>query len=66
MQDMVNRRISMQLMVVCASEQRSKQFIFLTPQDMRYRVAKNICTDTRNVTWYMYTFLLCNQMIFGE
>ncbi|CAI7997627.1 Structural maintenance of chromosomes protein 6 [Geodia barretti] len=32
--DMMNRRISMKLMVVCASEQRSKQFIFLTPQDM--------------------------------
>ncbi|ESP03335.1 hypothetical protein LOTGIDRAFT_137608, partial [Lottia gigantea] len=32
--DMVNRRISMDMMMVVAKEQTSRQFIFLTPQDM--------------------------------
>ena len=34
-QDMMNRRISMKLMMDCALDQKGKQFIFLTPQDMR-------------------------------
>ncbi|KAK6188575.1 hypothetical protein SNE40_004723 [Patella caerulea] len=32
--DMVNRRISMDMMMVVAKEQTGRQFIFLTPQDM--------------------------------
>ena len=35
-QDMVNRRISMEMMLKVAKEQRERQFILLTPQDMRY------------------------------
>ena len=38
MQDMVNRRISMDLMMRIANEQRARQFIFLTPLDMRYKL----------------------------
>uniref|UniRef100_A0A674AFT8 Structural maintenance of chromosomes protein 6 n=1 Tax=Salmo trutta TaxID=8032 RepID=A0A674AFT8_SALTR len=34
--DMVNRRISMDMMLKIASSQRYRQFIFLTPQSMRY------------------------------
>ena len=35
LQDMMNRRISMRVLMECALDQRDKQFIFLTPQDMR-------------------------------
>ena len=35
-QDMVNRRISMEMMLKVAKEQQERQFILLTPQDMRY------------------------------
>lgn len=35
-QDMVNRRISMDMMLKVAASQRYRQFIFLTPQSMRY------------------------------
>ncbi len=35
LQDMVNRRISMDMMLKVANEQRGRQFIFLTPLDMR-------------------------------
>lgn len=35
-QDMVNRRISMDMMLKVAGSQRYRQFIFLTPQSMRY------------------------------
>uniref|UniRef100_A0A8C2ZHH5 Structural maintenance of chromosomes protein 6 n=1 Tax=Cyclopterus lumpus TaxID=8103 RepID=A0A8C2ZHH5_CYCLU len=34
--DMVNRRISMDMMLKVAAGQRYRQFIFLTPQSMRY------------------------------
>ncbi|XP_035666452.1 structural maintenance of chromosomes protein 6-like isoform X3 [Branchiostoma floridae] len=34
--DMVNRRISMEMMMKVAQDHRHKQFIFLTPQDMSY------------------------------
>lgn len=34
-QDMVNRRISMDMMMKVAKEQKERQFILLTPQDMR-------------------------------
>lgn len=34
-QDMVNRRISMDMMMAVARNQKHKQFIFLTPQNMR-------------------------------
>lgn len=34
-QDMVNRRISMDMMLKVAGSQRYRQFIFLTPQSMR-------------------------------
>ena len=37
-QDMVNRRVSMQLMMDSATDQKGKQFIFLTPQDMRLAI----------------------------
>lgn len=33
---MVNRRISMEMMLKVAKEQQERQFILLTPQDMRY------------------------------
>ena len=39
---MVNRRISMDLMLMVAKEQRMRQFIFLTPLDMRL-VNANTC-----------------------
>lgn len=32
--DMVNRRISMEMMLKVAKEQQERQFILLTPQDM--------------------------------
>lgn len=35
-QDMINRRISMDMMMHVAQSQKHKQFIFLTPQNMRY------------------------------
>ena len=35
LQDMMNRRISMRLMMEHAKEQPNRQFIFFTPQDMR-------------------------------
>ena len=35
-QDMINRRVSMRMMLQFAKEQEHKQFIFFTPQDMRY------------------------------
>lgn len=35
LQDMVNRRISMDMMLAVARNQTDRQFIFLTPQDMR-------------------------------
>lgn len=34
-QDMVNRRISMDMMLKVAASQRYRQFVFLTPQNMR-------------------------------
>ena len=34
--DLINRRVSMQLMLEEATLNGSKQFIFFTPQDMRY------------------------------
>jgi hypothetical protein len=34
-QDLVNRRISMDMMLQMTRNQLNKQFIFLTPQDMR-------------------------------
>ena len=34
-QDLVNRRISMDMMLEMTRNQTTKQFIFLTPQDMR-------------------------------
>ena len=34
--DLMNRRISMQLMLEGAETMQTRQFIFLTPQDMRY------------------------------
>uniref|UniRef100_A0AAY4BGW6 Structural maintenance of chromosomes protein 6 n=1 Tax=Denticeps clupeoides TaxID=299321 RepID=A0AAY4BGW6_9TELE len=40
--DMVNRRLSMDMMLKLASSQRYRQFIFLTPQSMRY----GICSVT--------------------
>ncbi len=33
--DLINRRMSMQLMIKEAKEVKQKQFIFFTPQDMR-------------------------------
>lgn len=36
--DMVNRRICMDMMLQVAKEQRARQFIFLTPQNMSYVV----------------------------
>lgn len=35
LQDLMNRRISMQLMLEGAQGQQNRQFIFFTPQDMR-------------------------------
>jgi len=34
-QDMINRRIAMDMMMHVAQSQKHKQFIFLTPQNMR-------------------------------
>ncbi len=34
----MNRRISMRLMLEHAEEQLNRQFIFFTPQDMRWRL----------------------------
>ena len=35
LQDMMNRRISMKLMLEHAQDNANRQFIFFTPQDMR-------------------------------
>ena len=34
--DMMNRRVSIKLLLAIAKEQLSRQFILLTPQDMSY------------------------------
>ena len=36
--DMVNRRVSMAMLLKAAREKNNKQFVFLTPQDLRYAV----------------------------
>ncbi|XP_074643898.1 structural maintenance of chromosomes protein 6-like isoform X2 [Tubulanus polymorphus] len=42
--DMVNRRISMDMMMTAAKEQRGRQFIFLTPQDTSHlKLGSDVC-----------------------
>ncbi len=36
LQDMVNRKISMRMMMQLAEDKPTRQFLFFTPQDMRY------------------------------
>lgn len=55
-QDMVNRRISMDLMMQAASAQVQRQFIFLTPQDMRFAKKKK-----KPFKVFLY---VCSQIIF--
>ncbi|XP_022097064.1 structural maintenance of chromosomes protein 6-like [Acanthaster planci] len=45
--DMVNRRISMDLMLAVAKEQRMRQFIFLTPLDMSKITASHLLRISR-------------------
>ena len=56
LQDMVNRRISMDMMMAVAKNQKHKQFIFLTPQNMRWETS----TPTRfsYITDYYYLDLM--------
>eukprot|EP01137_Pigoraptor_chileana_P016010 Opistho-2@72474 len=43
LQDMVNRKTSMELLVNVAQDQKYRQFIFITPQGLRWGYLQCVC-----------------------
>ena len=61
--DLINRRVSMQLMLEEATLNGSKQFIFFTPQDMRY-IYPSIYQSMQPIYVYVFFHLFIHACIY--